>query len=271
MKKLYIFALISILSLAPFFLSSITAKFSIAASQSYYAKVQQEDVYFYSLPYDESENRLFEIPVTYFVILTGDATDQFYSANYQDIEGYVKKTEVVAMDGTPIKPFPNSYFRVYATDGLGIYLYPNSVNEYKIDTIPYLTENITYYGQMQGNEFVPNKSDIWYYCKYNGEKTVYGYVSSVFCDQLLPEIGTNYETFTIITNPSFSSNNNLAGGLSPVAMTFIIIGVSLPCLVVFYLLIKPSWMKDKVLNEKPKSLKRKRHGDYFEFDENDLN
>lgn len=270
MKKLFLFALILILSLTSFSLSSVTAKISIASNQSYYAKVQQEGVYFYSLPYDESENRLFEIPATYFVLLTANANDYFFSATYQDLEGYVKKNEVVAMEGTPIKPFPNSYFRVYATDGLGIYLYPNSINEYKIDTIPYLTENITYYGQIQGEEFVPDKSNIWYYCKYNGEKSIYGYVSSVFCDQLLPKIETNYESFPIITTPSFSNKNSPNGGLSKVAMTFIIIGVSLPCLVVFYLLIKPSWMKDKVLNEKPK-LKRKRHGDYFEFDENDLN
>ncbi len=272
MKKLLLVASIFILPFITLTLSSPCATFSHAQDTNYYAKVQSEGIFFYSLPYDESENRLFEIPVTYFVILTGEANDEFYYATYQDLEGYVKVDEVVVMDGVPIRPFADCYFRVYSRDGLGIYHLPTDANEYKISTIPYLTENIPYYGQIEGSEYVPNKSNIWYYCKFSGEKEVFGYVSSIFCDDFNPEeIPINYETFSVITDPAFSTDGNLPGGLSPVAMTFIIIGVSLPCLVVFYLLIKPSWMKDKVLNEKSKGFKKRRHRDYFEFDEKDLN
>ena len=271
MKNLKILIMLVLLFITAISLASVNDNFSSLAKETYYAKIQQDDVYFYSLPYSQDEYKLFEIPKTYFVILTDKIDDEFYSAKYQDLEGYVKINEVNAMNGTPIKPFPEASFRVYSTDGLGIYHYPKFVNEYKITTIPYLTENITFYGEITGGEYVPEKSNIWYYCKYTDEKDIYGYVSSVFCDLLLPEIVTNYETFEIITNPTFISPSAIPSSLSPVAMTFIIIGVTLPCLIVFYLLMKPSFMKEKVLNEKPKISKRKRHGDYFEFDENDLN
>ena len=189
------------------------------AQNSYYAKITNENVYFYSDPIEESEKILFEIPNTYFVKLIDNANENFYYAIYKNVYGYVKKSQVNVMSGTPVNPFANATFRIFSPDGIGLYSTP-SINQ------------------------------------------------SVFCDQL-SQIQDNYETFEIVENPVFSTDKS-PNELSAVAMTFIIIGVSIPCLIVIYLLLKPTLLKEKVLNEKPK-IKKKHHGDYFEFDDSELN
>ena len=232
------------------------------AENYYYAKIMDDSVYLYSQPIDDSGYYLFSIPESYFVLLLDEENDDFYYAKYDDVYGYVKKSEVVAMNGTPSSPFASSQFRIFALEGMGMYSSPYFLDENNLTNIPYLTDDLVYYGEIEG-QAIPDKSNIWYYCDYRGEK---GYVYSVFCDSL--EINLNNEYFDVIESPFFEDTT---APLSSVAMTFIIIGVSLPCIVVIYLLIKPTFSKDKVLNNKPKFPKKKRHGDYYEFVESDLN
>ena len=248
--------------------ASFTASFS-HADNFYFAKIQKEGVYFYSNPIDSSENILFEVPNTYFVKLLDDENSLFYYAQYSDQFGYVKKSDVIAMDGTPQNPYATSSFRIFALEGMGLYSSPSLSAENEIAEIPYLTDDLVYYGKVSGQQAIPDKSNEWYYCKYTSSDTLYGYVYSVFCDKLT-DFADNYETFAIVTSPTFSSSSNL-DGLSTVAMTFIVIGVSIPCVIVIYLLVKPTLFKEKAINEHTKIPKKRRHGDYYEFDESDLN
>lgn len=236
-----------------------------AQSSGVYAKVLYNNVYFYSLPQESEENKLFILPKTYFVNLKTSKNEQFYYCQYKDIFGYVKKEAVSPMQGTPKQPFASASFRVFSLEGIGIFKRPN-MSEEKLDIIPYLSEQLIYYGSLQGEEAIPGKSNQWYYAKYSKTSTI-GFVYSVFCDQL-STINENTETFEIIHGPLFDSQP-ASEGLSNIAMTFIIIGVSLPCLIVLYLLVKPTMIKDKITNPKPKLQKHRR--DYYEFDESDLN
>lgn len=263
MKKLTLSFPIIFSFLFCFFLASSSANLSFA-ERKYYAKINQSEVYFYSQPIDSSDYQLFSIPESYFVLLLDNENQDFYYAQYDDLFGYVKKTQVVAMDGTPSMPYPTLYYRIFALDGMHMYSSPYLQEQYEVAYIPYLTESIIFYGYAKGDS-IPGKSNLWYYSKLDNNE--YGYVYSVFCDNLT--ILENTEVFSIIDNPDFTSANN-PQSLSSVAMTFIIIGVSLPCIVVIYLLIKPSLITEKA--PKPdKILKKKRHGDYYEFDESDLN
>lgn len=248
--------------------SSLTANFS-QADDFYFAKVQSENVYLYSNPIDSSENILFEIPKTYFVKLLDDENSDFYYAQYSDQFGYVKKNDVVAMDGIPQEPYATSSFRIFSLEGMGLYSTPSLIEENMIIEIPYLTDNLVYYGKIIGQQAIPDKSNEWYYCKYTSTDTLFGYVYSVFCDKLT-DFADNYESFNIITSPTFSSSSS-GNGLSTVAMTFIVIGVSIPCIIVFYLLVKPTIFKEKTSAGQTKIPKKRRHGDYYEFDESDLN
>lgn len=262
-NKKNICAILAIFYLFILAFSSLTATISHAERQ-YYAKIMGNNVYFYSQPVENTEARLFAIPESYFVLLLGEENGEFYIARYDDVDGYVLKDEVVVMDGTPSKPYASSSFRIFALEGMGLYSSPY-INDLNIlANVPYLADELVYYGDING-EAIPDKSNIWYYCKYND---IFGYVYSVFCDSL--QVDINNEIFNVVDVPIFSGQNS-PSGLSPVAMTFIVIGVSLPCLVVIYLLIKPSFAKEKVLNNTHKIPKKKRHGDYYEFDESDLN
>ncbi len=239
------------------------------AEKYYYAKIQKDNVYFYSSPIDNNEYMLFEIPNSYFVKLLDKEDSLFYYAQYNDQFGYVKIDDVVAMNGTPQSPYFISSICVYNFEGLGLYSSPYQIEENKLVIVPHLSSTITYYGKIYGQEAIPNESDIWYYCKYTSNSEIYGYVYSEFCYNF-EQPSINNEYFTVIGNPNFNGSNDI-DGLSTVAMTFIIIGVSIPCLIVIYLLVKPSLLKEKVFNNHPKIDKKKRHGDYYEFDESDLN
>ena len=262
---LIFFIIISFVYILSFLQISNTVKVSFA-NTSYYAKVQNYDAYMYSQPIDESEYMLFEVPRTYFVLLMDEENQDFYYAQYQDVFGYIKVNDVVVMDGIPHNPYFTSNFRIYSFGGLGIYSSPVLDEEYFLTQIPHLSYSQVLYGSIVGQEAIPDKTNIWYYCKYTDDD-VTGYVYGEFCDHF-NDFNENTEYFNIIENPVFSGGR-VIDSLSSVAMTFIVIGVSIPCIIVIYLLVKPTLLKDKVLNSHPKA--KKRRGDYYEFDESDLN
>ena len=265
MKKLIILPVILLFCLP--FLS--LANLSTHASENIYAKIETNGVYLYSKCSSLEKDRLFEIPNSYFVRLIDNAENKdFYYCAYKDVYGYVLKNEVTPMKGLPASPFIEATFRVFLPDGIGLYNSPIYLDQYKTTTIPYLTDNLTYYGITSGQEVIPDKSSVWIYCKYNYSVNSYGYVYSVFCDKL-PNITTNNERFDIVVNP-FATTAKSQKEMTSVTMGLIIVGVSLPCLVVLFLLIKPSLSREKMEKAKPK-LRAKKGKDYFEFNDNDLN
>lgn len=233
------------------------------AKNTFYAQVETNNVFFYSEPVADESKTLFELPKSYFVKLIDHAGENFYYSEYRGIYGYVKKTQVTPIDGTPITPYFTADFRAIPLSTLPLYTSPSTVTGSILTEIPHLTKNIIYYGSMNGEEAVPETSNEWYYCKYDN---FYGYVYSVYCDKLT-EFKESSEVFSKLEN--FTFDDEKPEGLSTIAMTFIIVGVSIPCLLVIYLLLKPTFVKEKVTNVKPKS--KKRHGDYFEFDDSELN
>lgn len=239
-------------------LFSLPLNFNIAFAENnncYYAKIENE-AYFYSQPNDL--DKLFQIPTSFFVLLIGEENNLFYKACYKDIFGFVKKSEVSPMSGEPTSPYPNANFRVFAKEGLKLCPSPSSSNE--VAYVPYLCDSLEFYGYMTGDEDIPGKSNQWLYCKYQ-EK--YGYLYSVFCDSL-PAIEKNTEYFEII-KPNFSSDEILNTSQTP--LLWIMLGVALPSIIVLFLLMKPSLIKEKILKGGNHSKKK----DYFEFDDSSLN
>ena len=259
MKKfLSIFAILVMLVLNMF---SPSILFS-SAEEVYYAKIMQENVYFFSSPH--ADYKMFILPASYFVKLLSSPNDNFYYAQYKDVYGYVQKTDVTVMDGTPQNPYNSSTFRVFSLDGLPLYSSAYVLNSNKISEIPYLTKNIEFYGKFYGEEAIPEKGNLWYYCKYTNNQDYHGYVYSIFCDKLSTQV-LNNEYFEVITTPIFQPKVQPS---SSVSTPFIVLAVTIPCLIVLYLLIKPNIPKIK---QNPKrSLKSKGKKDYFEFSDSDL-
>ena len=232
-------------------------------SLCYYAKVTSSSTYFYNTC--NEEDKLFEIPTSYFVLLTDDANEEFYSAKYGNCLGFVKKTEVTPMNGTPINPYANKYnFRITSMSGLPL-LKKATFESEEILNIEFLEDNIFFYGNFQGQEFFPNSTDIWYYCSYTkNNKTEYGYVFSYYCD-FINQVKANDEYFEEITGTlKFKIETISSSGLSDSVKALIILGVIIPVLIGCYFFITPRKKKDK-----PKIVRR--HKDYYELNESDLN
>ena len=237
-----------------------------------YARITTNNVCYYSAPNDSSA--LFYLPNSYFVQLLDNAGEYYYSARYLDLYGYVKKSEVTVVKGTPLTPFAEKIsFRVISLNGLELRSAPKSSSPFEIlDTVPYLETDLVYYGNMIGEAMVPECTNVWYYCKYlDGTRSTMGFLYSLFCDKLT-NIPTNTEILEIRTEPIFVEPEN-TGAISTINFSsptqiLIVVAVCMPCLLIIYLLFKPTKItnkEDKI--EKIKKIKRLKKSDYYEIDD----
>ncbi|MFQ6724521.1 MAG: hypothetical protein ACLRFE_04250, partial [Clostridia bacterium] len=72
-----------------------------------YAQILHAGCYLYKSPVDNTNysNVYFMLENSYFVELLSDYNDEFYKAKYMDIVGYVKKSQVQCVQGTPKTPY----------------------------------------------------------------------------------------------------------------------------------------------------------------------
>ena len=271
MKKILI-AFMFIFSAATF-ASFLQPAFTSAESRKeYYAKVTEDEIFLYSSPSANSNTTLFEVPKSYFVTILAEK-DDFYYARYNDVFGYIKKNQVSVMDGKPEIPYYITNFRMYMRGTLPLLSFPNEENGEIIAEVPYLTDTLVYYGTCEGSDFVPGKTKTWYFCKYIKDDNIYqGYLYSAYCDGFKKEeIPLNTETFPLLTDPLFPEiEQQPTASLSTTAKVLIVVGVSVPCAVILYLLIRPTIIHKQPEKVKRTPFKRKRKTDYFEFDESDL-
>lgn len=253
---------------------------NIFASSTYYARIEIENAFLYSSPFEDEESILFKLPKTYFVKIYGEENDRFYKAEYIDQNGYIKKTDVRFVKETPQTPYAeNISFRVFAQNGLALRSspYTNTGSLNLITHIPFLDSNLIYYGTRQGEESIVYKGDTWYYCKYINNDNIYtGYVYSAYCDLLSP-IKDNTEELTFIDPPDFSikvdETNKPTDKISqletPKQIALIIL-VSLPCVLIAYFIFKPTLISAKTPTKHKKKkgkIKKLKKSDYFELDD----
>lgn len=272
MKIKYIFALIFLLLSINCFLQT-----PVFCSSSYYARILNNNVYFYSDPVDNQNYYMFLLPNTYFVEILSSANDEnntFYTARYMGINGYVRKSDVCVVQGTPTMPYANSYsFRMFIPNGVELRRSPTSTNPFNIIcTIPFLDTNLIYIGYISGEEQIAQKGQTWIYCKYmNGTDVFYGYIYSAFCD-LLPTIPNNNEIFQDFDGDPFEEKTKETGTNNNVFLIdsnlkyIVIVAVCVPGLFLIYLLFKPT--KLCVDNGKAKNkIHRLKKSEFYEFDD----
>ena len=251
---------------------------TVLAEGPIFAKVETSGVFLYNSPINEETYKVFEIPATYFVELLADAKDEgglFYSARYIDVFGYVKKSEVTAVEGTPSQPFAtNASFRIFSPSGLDLKSSPSNETPFnRIVNVPYLCTDLVFYGQIVGDEMIPGKSKIWYYCKYLcGTSVYYGYLYSDLCDKLstIPqnsEILPKFEgqLFTPIIEPEPPSSP--LSTLNVEVKLLVIIAVCLPCLALIYLIFKPTKLVADNGTQKSKKIKRLKKSEFYELED----
>ena len=243
-----------LLSLLISFLSFPNNLSFAASKKQNFARITNDNTNLYSLPNNEDENILFEIPKSYFVELISQYDETFFKAKYIDIVGYVKVSEVKPVATPPQNPYAvNIRFRVYSSDGINVRTEPYTKNglETVKGTLTVLDENVIYYGKKCGEEVVKNRGNTWFYCKYkNPKETIYGYVYAGFCD-MLTTINTNNEEINYTDNPFFITQNEIINNhlKNNNSKNLIFIFTLLPTFVFLYLLFKPS----KIINKEKKS------------------
>lgn len=285
MKKFIYFSLCFLL----LFVCPINQRTIFAEEKTYYGRAINKDIAFYSSPISSDENILFFVPKTYFVKLISDENDIFYKVSYMnEIYGYIKKSDMSYIDKTPTTPYANQIsFRVFSPGGANLRRTPNeSLGATNlITTIPFLETNLLFIGTANGEEAISYKGTTWYYCKYIKDNiSSFGYVYSPLCDMLSP-IPENNEIFEYVL-PNFDSttvsqitDKSDFLTLSSPAQIAIIIGVSLPCILIIYFLFKPTKIsmqnpKGKITKESnkkkktktKKKIRRLKGSDYYELD-----
>ena len=274
-KIIFLSFFIILLNTNIFFISTPNKVF---ATSPVYAKIETSGVFLYNSPINEETFKAFEIPATYFVELLADALDEkglFYSARYIDVFGYVKKSEVTAVEGTPTTPFAtNTSFRIFSPSGLDLKSSPSNETPFnRIVNVPYLCTDLVFYGQITGDEMIPGKSTTWYYCKYLcGTSVYYGYLYSDLCDKLstIPqnaEILPKFEgeLFAPVLEPEAPSSSLSA--LNIEVKLLVIIAICLPCLALIYLIFKPTKLVADNGTEKTKKIKRLKKSEFYELED----
>lgn len=238
------------------------------STKTYYAKVENTSTYIYSAPVKSDEAKIFEIPASYYVLLTDHANNDFYKAKYSDVEGYVLKNSVTPVTEKPNYPFTTTYFRVFSPTYL--YSAPYSDAEH-LATLERETDITNYYGQIEGDELLSYSTKQWYYCSYLDKSTntqKKGYVFAYYCDGF-QDIHQNNEPYTEILEELvfFEEDPKIpVNSMTTTAKVMIAVACALPSLIIILLLMKkksPSNVKQKKVLKKPKR-------DYFEFNEDDI-
>lgn len=259
-------------------------KFVVAAQQTtFYARVINTNVNLYrsTTGGEETNNIFFTLPQSYFVEIGYCQDEQFFTAKFADVSGFVKKSDVQCISGIPQMPYPSASFRIFIPEGVEMRSSPTQTEGLNlVCELNYLETNIRYYGTINGEEAIPHKSSLWYFCKYvKSGNEYFGYVYSAFCDLITP-IPANTEFFETIDEPDFSITTSTStenqtesiDSLPSATQIIIIVAVCLPCIIIIYLLFRPTKITAKALEEAEKTArkrkkKRSKYQDYYEYEE----
>lgn len=251
-------------------------KFLVHASQqpNPYARIIKASTFLYASPNSLSTSKLFLLPESYFVELLAPEVDGFYLAKYMEVTGYVAKTDIRFIAGTPAVPYAsNASFRVFAQYGLTIRSTPRESEgiSNKLGVLGYLENNVQLYGTIEGDEAVPFRGNTWLYCKYMPAQglPVFGYVYAGFCD-MVSTIPVNHEQVQYTDAPVFPSSGTnhetsgeLFGKLSLQQQVVVLCLLSIPAFIIIYLLFKPSQL---ATGKTKKTHKMRGRLDYFELE-----
>lgn len=216
------------------------------ATEYYFAQVQNQNVYLYDKPYGTP---IFEIPETYYVKLTQKSENGHYKAEYLNVSGYVLISDIQCVANEPATPYLNGIsFRNYGTQSSELRSEPSRLGGAStlICELPLYETNFTYYGEISGEEVVPNRGDIWYYCEYTkNNQTKLGYIYAGLVDMKTAQISNPIDPYPVLkhewkteeisqttTNPTISLPDN--------KQTLIILAISVPILIILALMFKPA-------------------------------
>lgn len=214
-------------------LSLNTTSTAYAAQENHFAQITQSGVYLYK---NTTGEKLFELPESYFVSVISER-DDYYAVVYNNIHGYVRRTDIRFISEVPKTPYlTSSTFRVFSSEGCYIYKLPSSRSS-RLTRVD-LYSSLPYIGVIEGEELVPGRGNEWYYTMTttSSGEIIYGYIYSGLCDNF-SSYTLNTEKVTYIEKVSMQSTEERQEGQS--SFFAILIGVLTLSALILYLLYLP--------------------------------
>ena len=220
----------------------------ICASEPIYYRVISDNTVLYKTPVtsEENSNVYFTLPNTYFVIYNSTFDETMINVTYKEFTGYVLIDNLQRVYSTPEHPFEtNRTFSVQGIANLVVRSEPNTTSDY-LGTIPFNAVDIEYFGQINGEQANSDLSDLWYFCRYKSfeQGIITGYVYAPLTQNLTP-FSANVEE--VLTEPNQSTNAGviIAPELQTSTNILLILGLTIPALILLLLVFKPEKRKKK--------------------------
>lgn len=252
MRSYYIKFLIAIASWVVIFLSiNFPNAYSVKAETNFFAQVQKSGVYLNSTP---APSPIFEIPKTFYVELLEDKKDGYYKAQYMDIVGYVNASDIQCVSEIPLTPYLNNInFRILGEQSSELRSEPSRAKGLStlISELPLYETNFTYYGIIEGDEVVPDRTNLWFYAKYTKNNlSKVGYIYSGLTDKLTP---ITYNELSLYPIDSHVWKIETEDALAPTTPSFeppttnqllIILAITIPMLILLIAIFRPARAKN---------------------------
>lgn len=182
-----------------------------------------------SLP---SYNQICMLEASYFVKIILVHDNDFYFVSYNEVEGYVLKSVVKKIIGTPKNKFPNLTVSTNENKCL-LRSSPMRTDSNILATIEANTTSIKYIGKIIGQEMWDFGGTTWYFVNYHGLK---GYIYGGYLTTR-PVVPPNTEQISFIESESYLTVNPLSNQ---------------QCLVIIFITLIPAVFILVVLFKKPK-------------------
>ena len=212
---------------------------TIVYAENTYAQVVSRGTYVYKTP--EINNNIKNIICvaenTYYVEILSQFNERFYKVNYNGTSGYMLIDEVKKVKGTPETPYPSNI--KLTTYGKNCYLRSTPTKEDNtISIIPSNYNGLKFIGITYGEQLGDFDDNIWYLVEY---LDVQGYIYNSYVSSI-NTIYPNTEQLSFLNNDF----DVIANPLSNAQATTIIVCLSLPTLLIIYILYKkPKFKKSK--------------------------
>lgn len=234
MKKVLIISSILLYAfLGVFVVNKLDYSIPTSTKTEQYAKIIDSNCYFFKTPtknyHYSNVNCILE--KSYFVNILQEEND-FYYVLYLNLKGYILKEQVELINEIPKIPYLQNITLNISSD---CFLY-SSPEVLELSKIKELSKNtkLTYVGKINGGTEKLHGTNLWYYCKLcENDNEIYGYVCSDNTNNLTP-ISENGEITTI----KLQKADNTFLYLNATASNLIILLISLPTILVVFLLLK---------------------------------
>ena len=205
-----------------------------------FARITKNHTYLYKTPKNDNDvkNIICIMENTYYVKILLTYDEDFYKVEYNGVSGYVLRKQIKKVNEKPENPFPENVSMLTINNNTYLRSTPERSNN-NLLIIPANCSKLKYIGKAYGEQLDDFRDNLWYYVEY---ENICGYV---YCEYIesISNIYPNTEKLTFVNNNDF---DDIINPLSDETCTIIIVCLSLPILLIIFLLYKkPKARKEK--------------------------